>query len=80
MGKHLGGGDDPQWLYLDLGASAVISRVTIDWENAYSKAFEIQVSEDEKTWTSVYSITNNKSVKTDEKVSGKGRYVRLTSL
>ncbi|MFF2908378.1 discoidin domain-containing protein [Paenibacillus sp. NPDC057934] len=72
-------GVDPQWIYIDLGASASISRVTIDWENAYSKAFEIQVSDDEKTWTPVYSTKNNQSTKTDESFSAKGRYVRLYS-
>ncbi|MGW4797257.1 discoidin domain-containing protein, partial [Nonomuraea sp. NPDC004297] len=29
---------DPQWLQVDLGASATISRVVLDWENAYAKA------------------------------------------
>ncbi|MCF6476905.1 discoidin domain-containing protein, partial [Nonomuraea sp. MG754425] len=35
---------DPQWLQVDLGASATISRVVLDWENAYAKAFTIQTS------------------------------------
>ncbi len=48
---------DPQWLEVDLGASAQISSVTLDWEAAYASAFQIQVSNDNSTWTSIYSTT-----------------------
>ena len=35
---------DPQWLEVDLGASATISEVTLQSEAAYGKAFQIQTS------------------------------------
>ncbi|SEO68003.1 beta-glucosidase, partial [Actinacidiphila rubida] len=31
---------DPQWLQVDLGASATISSVTLNWETAYGTAFK----------------------------------------
>ncbi|MEV6710625.1 discoidin domain-containing protein [Lentzea sp. NPDC051208] len=36
----------PQWLRVDFGASATLSRVELDWEGAYATVFEIQVSAD----------------------------------
>lgn len=30
---------DPQWIYVDLGAVASISNISIEWENAYASAF-----------------------------------------
>ena len=35
---------DPQWLEVDLGASASISQVVLQWEAAYATAFQIQTS------------------------------------
>lgn len=46
---------DPQWLQVDLGSVQTICGVTLQWEAAYGKAFEIQVSNDGSDWTSVYS-------------------------
>ena len=51
---------DPQWLAIDLGAPTVISRVMLEWENAYARSFSIQVSPDGDTWTDAYSTTNGK--------------------
>ncbi len=45
---------DPSWLAVDLGAMKKISRVVINWEAAFAKAFTIQVSPDGQTWTEVY--------------------------
>ena len=42
---------DPQWLQVDLGATATISQVVLNWEAAYAKAFQIQTSADGTTWT-----------------------------
>src|ERR671937_171898 len=37
---------DPQWLQVDLGATATVSQVALQWEAAYASAFQIQVSAD----------------------------------
>ena len=52
---------DPQWLEVDLGATATVNQVVLDWEAAYATAFQIQTSPDGTTWTSIYS-TDRKSV------------------
>ncbi|MEC0128398.1 polysaccharide lyase family 8 super-sandwich domain-containing protein [Paenibacillus pabuli] len=48
---------DPQWIYVDLGSSQSIQEVALHWEDAYGKAYEIQVSDDAKNWTPVYGTT-----------------------
>ncbi|WP_063779664.1 beta-1,3-glucanase family protein [Streptomyces sp. AcH 505] len=48
---------DPQWLQVDLGSVRSVSRVRLNWEAAYGKAYQIQTSTNGSTWTSVYSTT-----------------------
>ena len=48
---------DPQWLQVDLGSTQSICQVTLAWEAAYGKAFQIQTSDDDATWTSIFSTT-----------------------
>src|SRR5579884_355664 len=68
---------DPQWLQVDLGSSATITQVTLNWEAAYATAFQIQVSNDATNWTSVYSTTTGSGGTQTLNVSGSGRYVRM---
>src|ERR1700760_747454 len=68
---------DPQWLEVDLGASATINQVTLQWEAAYGKAFQIQTSTDNSTWTSIYSTTTGTGGTQTLPVSGTGRYIRM---
>ena len=68
---------DPQWLEVDLGATATISQVVLQWETAYGKAFQIQTSNDGNTWTSIYSTTTGTGGTQTLNVAGSGRYVRM---
>jgi hypothetical protein len=68
---------DPQWLRVDLGASYAISRVVLNWEAAYGKAYQIQVSADGVTWATIYATTTGDGGIDDLTVSGTGRYVRM---
>ncbi|MBE1489072.1 discoidin domain-containing protein [Plantactinospora soyae] len=68
---------DPQWLQVDLGASAAISQVVLRWEAAHGRAFQIQVSENASTWTNVYSTTTATGGNQTLNVTGTGRYVRM---
>jgi hypothetical protein len=68
---------DPQWLQVDLGSTATISQVVLQWETAYGKAFQIQVSPDATTWTSIYSTTTGTGGTQTLNVTGTGRYVRM---
>jgi hypothetical protein len=68
---------DPQWLEVDLGSTQSICGVTLDWETAYATAFQIQVSTDNSTWTSIYSTTTGTGGTQNLSVSGSGRYIRM---
>ncbi len=68
---------DPQWLQVDLGASQTICQVTLNWETAYGKAFQIQTSTDGTTWTSIFSTTTGTGGIQTLTVTGTGRYIRM---
>src|ERR1039458_1315595 len=68
---------DPQWLEVDLGATASISQVVLDWETAYATAFQIQTSADGSTWTTIYSTTTGTGGTQTLNVTGTGRYIRM---
>ncbi|MFE6818513.1 MULTISPECIES: glycosyl hydrolase family 8 [unclassified Streptomyces] len=70
-------GVDPQWIRIDLGANHTISRVKLNWEDAYGKTYKIQTSADGSTWSDVYSTTAGDGATDDLTVSGSGRYVRM---
>ncbi|MFD8643450.1 glycosyl hydrolase family 8 [Streptomyces zaomyceticus] len=70
-------GVDPQWIRIDLGANHTISRVKLDWEDAYGKTYRIQTSADGSNWTDIYSTTAGDGATDDLTVSGSGRYVRM---
>jgi hypothetical protein len=69
---------DPQWIYVDLGATKTVNRVVLRWEAAYASAFQIQTSNDAVNWTTIKSVTGNTSTFNDlTGLSGSGRYVRM---
>ncbi|MFI6327565.1 discoidin domain-containing protein [Micromonospora chersina] len=68
---------DPGWIYVDLGATATIHRVVLQWDPAYATAYQIQTSTDAVTWTTVYSTTTSAGFTQTLDVTGTGRYVRM---
>jgi hypothetical protein len=68
---------DPQWLRVDLGTTATISQVVLQWEGAYVKAYKIQTSADGTTWTDIHSTTTGAGGTETLTVSGTGRYIRM---
>jgi glucose/arabinose dehydrogenase len=68
---------DPAWIRVDLGASATISRVRLQWDLSCAKAYRVETSENDSSWTSIYSTTDGKGGVEDLTVTGKGRYVRM---
>lgn len=70
-------GHDPQWLRIDLGAIHTIDAVSLNWEAAYAKAYQVQTSVDGSTWTSIYSTSSGGGGVENLSVSGTGRYVRM---
>ncbi|MEV7176092.1 discoidin domain-containing protein [Kitasatospora sp. NPDC093679] len=71
---------DQQWIQVDLGASATISKVVLQWEAAYGKAYQIQTSADGSTWTTIYSTTTGTGGTETLNVTGTGRYVRMNGV
>jgi hypothetical protein len=68
---------DPQWLQVDLGATATIDQVSLTWEAAYARAFQLQVSANGSAWTTIYASTTGAGGTQTLAVSGTGRYVRM---
>lgn len=44
-----------QWLKVDLGAIKKVGKVALRWHSYYAKKYEIQVSTNNSTWTTVFS-------------------------
>ncbi|MEV0588133.1 discoidin domain-containing protein [Nonomuraea sp. NPDC050310] len=70
-------GQDPQWLRVDLGSTAAITRVKLTWEAAYAKAYTIQTSPDASTWTTVHTTTNGDGGTDDLTLNANARHIRV---
>jgi glucose/arabinose dehydrogenase/PKD repeat protein len=69
---------DPQWISVDLGSARSVSRVRLNWEAAYGRAYRIEVSADNSAWTSVYSTAAGDGGIDDLAVTAtNARYVRV---
>ncbi len=49
-----------QWWMVDFGESMEIDRISLCWENAYTKKYAILVSMDGNSWEEIYSTKNGK--------------------
>jgi glucose/arabinose dehydrogenase len=72
------------WLRVDLGTVASIGDVVVhhagdggESTGYNTKNFAIQVSDDDATWTTVSTVTNNTANNTTNTLNVSGRYVRL---
>lgn len=71
-------GTDPQWIYVDLGAVAHVSRVRLQWDASCATAYEIDTSNDHSAWTKIFATTTGKGGVEDlTTLDGTGRYVRM---
>ncbi|WP_326672430.1 discoidin domain-containing protein [Streptomyces canus] len=71
---------DDQWVQVDLGATASISQVVLNWEAAYAPDYKIQVSPDGGSWTDLRTVTGGDGGTDTLTVSGQGRYVRMQGI
>ncbi|WP_069735119.1 discoidin domain-containing protein [Streptomyces sp. EN27] len=69
---------DPQWIRIDLGSPAALSRVELAWEAAHAKSYRIELSTDGNDWTTAYSTSTSAGGNETLDISGDARYVRLT--
>lgn len=70
---------DPQWLQVDLGRTQIVCSVTLKWEAAYGKSYQIQVSNDGKVWIPIYETTTGQggTETITPTLAVPGRYVRM---
>ena len=68
---------DPGWISVDLGATAQLSKVVLQWDPAFAVAYQLQVSSDNANWTTIYSTTTGRGLKETLTVASTGRYVRM---
>ncbi|WP_293911859.1 glycosyl hydrolase [Deinococcus sp.] len=68
---------DREWIQVNLGSVQKLCQVTLQWEAAYGKAFELQVSNDGQTWTPVYSTTTGTGGTVRIPLSASGQYLRM---
>lgn len=71
--------DSIGWLAIDLGAKYDLSAVSLNWERAAAADYQLQVSDDGVTWTTIRSVTGNTKVGVDLQsgLSGSGRFLRI---
>jgi hypothetical protein len=70
------------YIYIDLGNGSAnsfdICRIGITWAgNNYARAYNLEVSDDAVTWTTVQSVTNNTADYNEFNSVETGRYVRI---
>ncbi|WP_041540502.1 family 20 glycosylhydrolase [Catenulispora acidiphila] len=69
---------DPTWLQVDLGSVQTVNRVVLAWEAAYGKNYQIQLSNDGTTWTTVATRANGTGgTETLTFADATGRYLRM---
>lgn len=73
---------DNHWIYVDLGEAFDISRVVLNWEVAYGTDYDLQVSYDAQTWTTVLPVRGGNGGIDEHTLSSpaSGRYVRMYGL
>jgi len=73
---------DMQWLVIDLGVMTRIDRFILDWETAYARDYQVQVSEDGVRWDSTIVRREFEDGGLDDYVNfhGYGRYLRVLAV
>ncbi|HUQ60227.1 discoidin domain-containing protein [Lentzea sp.] len=70
-------GADPQWIAVDLGGNATLSKVKINWEAAYASEYKIQTSADGSSWSTKKTLTGQNGGVDETALTATGRYVRI---
>ncbi|WP_237774189.1 discoidin domain-containing protein [Actinosynnema sp. ALI-1.44] len=71
-------GSDPQWIAVDLGGAATVTKVNLVWEAAYATEYKIQTSTDGAAWKDAKSVKGADGGSDEVTgLSASGRYVRV---
>jgi beta-glucanase (GH16 family) len=69
---------DPQFITVNLGALYSINRVKVVWEAAYGRDYQVQISTNGTSWTTMRTVTGNTTLENDHTgLSGTGQYIRI---
>ncbi|MGW4054354.1 discoidin domain-containing protein [Streptomyces sp. NPDC004779] len=68
---------DGQWIQVDLGRTASVSRIVLTWEAAHATAYDIQLSDNGTDWRTAKTVTGADGGTDEIAVTGTGRYVRV---
>ena len=68
---------DNEWVRIDLQSSFDVEKVILKWEAAFSKVYDIQISSDDVTYTTIFSQTNGIGSTEVLPCKGTGRYIKL---
>ncbi|MBQ9885559.1 MAG: discoidin domain-containing protein [Lachnospiraceae bacterium] len=66
-----------EWYYVDLGKVTQVTSLRILWEGAYASKYNIQFSDDEQNWNTVFTENNSNGGEDNIAVTGNTRYVRI---
>lgn len=73
--------NDDSWIYVDLGQVSSINRVILNWEEAYGKAYKIQISDDAVKWSDVYSTSEGDGCIDDISLGNvRARYIKMSGI
>ncbi len=68
---------DPQYITIDLQSVKIFNEVILNWETAYAKEYEIQVSNDNNNWNTMAHISNGMGGTEKISAQSSARYVRI---
>lgn len=72
---------DEQWIYIDFISQKSFNRIQLNWETAYGKVYEIQVSNDANNWTTIAAVSDGDGgVDTVDVVPQCSRYVKINGI
>jgi len=49
---------DDEWIYIDFVRPRIFDTVRLNWETAYGRQYEIQISDDAARWTTIFTETD----------------------
>lgn len=66
-----------EYLTIDLGADSSIRKVVLNWDVAYAKRYQIQVSDDNQGWSTLRNVKSGDGGIDSFTLAGQGRYVKI---
>ncbi|MBN1581628.1 MAG: discoidin domain-containing protein [Anaerolineae bacterium] len=72
--------DDDQWIYVDLGSRHIIDRVVLDWEDAFGQEYDLEISDDLSTWTTMSHQDSGFVGINIHDLQGTGRYIQMKGI